>query len=325
MNNRDRKRHEERKARQARAAWGTEPGLRGTKMLVLPLVDGVQVRRVEIDTTDPIDAVARWGRRALLEAAPVECLRVVAFKNWNDDERELLEIPEAREYARRLWADGRDLLRLLSESMWSPVPDDTYGIPAEVASAFGMGWLDVYLLGFCDVLEQELATSTTGPVYNVAMAGMDDARRAALRGELLEVSEATPEGVSFDAARARTAFAEANVESIHAAARRLVDEGQVDYVVLVLSLLDWGGRQLAVSIDGEESVRGILRRCQADDLHPGAVFVAPREATAKLLADIAPQSAHHLQTPAPAGSFWTVTLASGGTQVGRVQPQEAKA
>ena len=86
-----------------------------------------------------------------------------------------------------------------------------------------------------------------------------------------------------------------------------------------------GGEYIPGMVQLAGEVRGILRRCQADDLHPGAVFVAPREETAKILADIAPQSAHHLQTPAPPGSFWTVTLASGGTQVGRVQPQEAKA
>ena len=95
MNDRDRKRHEERKARRRAILDDREPELRGTRMAVLPLDDehGSQARRLEIDATDPLDVVVRWGRRAMLEAAPDRVLRVLTVTNWDDDPRELYAIP----------------------------------------------------------------------------------------------------------------------------------------------------------------------------------------------------------------------------------------
>lgn len=325
MNPRDWKRHEQRKARRAAAAgrsWDTEPELRNTRMLVLPINDGPQVRRIEIDTTDPIEAVVRWGRRALLEAAPVECLRVVSVKNWDADRRELLEIPEAREYARRLWAEGKPLLRLLSESMWSPVPDDSCGFPAEVLSAFGLGWLDVYLLGFCDVVDSEPVETETGTAYRVGMVGMGTKRREALREELLEVSDSNPGGVGFDAVRDRTHLAQSHTETLYKAADELVHAGQFDHVLVIVSALDVVGRDLIVRLVGQEQARQHLERCRADDLHPAAVFHCPRSLAIDGVRPFAPQAADTIGEQLPPGEFWTLTVASGGTQVGRIRNTE---
>lgn len=322
MNPRDRKRHEQRKARQRAAAagrlGGVEPELRGTRMSVWPLDDGLQVRRLEIDADDPLPVVVRWSRRALLEAAPVDCLRVLTVKNWDDDPRELLEIPEARAYFRRLWFEGRPLLRLLSESTWSPLPDDSHGLPGEVLSGFGMGWLDVYLAAFCDVVEREPITGEHGPAYHVEMAGIDDEGRNRLRGELLETSDDNPGGLAWDAVAARSRLMEQHEPALRKAAQSLTDDGRTDWVLLVCSLLDEVARELVVALADSRTVRDNLERCRADDLHPGAVLAAPRLATAELLAGFAPQASETLTEPAGGGALWVVTIAGGGTQVGRL-------
>lgn len=323
MNSRDRKRHEERKARKRAAGagripeWAHEPELRGTGMDVLPLDDGAQVRRLIVDATDPLPVVVRWCRRALLTAAPPRCVRVLAVRNWDDDRRELLEIPEARAYFRRLWHEARPLLRLLSESTWAPLPDDTLGLPGQVLSGFGMGWLDVYVAGFCELLEHSPVTTEHGPAVRVELAGMSEEKRAELRAELLEATDDNPGGLSFDAVAARTHFIEAHVPAITKAVEQLVRDGEPDSVVLVCSTLDEVGRELAVRLAGNEAVRAHLQRCQADDLHAGVCITAPRPATAELVAGFAPQAAGMLEAPAAAGSVWVLAIVEGGTQVAR--------
>lgn len=322
MNSREWKRHEQRKARQRAAAsgvpaWGVEPELRGTRMAVLPLDDGPQVRRLELDAEDPLPAVVRWCRRALLEAAPVECVRLVVVKNWDEDERELLDIPEARAYFRRLWLEGRELLRLLSESAWSPLPDDSYGLSAEVLSGLGMGWLDVYLAGFADVLEQEQYAGEYGPVYAVTMGGVGAADRELLRRELLETSDDNPGGLAWDAVSARARFMERHAPALRETALRLRDEGKTDHVLFVVSLLDAVGREMIVRLTGDQAAREHLERCRPDDMHPGAVVAAPRAITAALVGVFAPQAAAIVAEPAGDGSLWVLTIAEGGTQVGR--------
>lgn len=326
MNPRDRKRHEQRKSRQAAAAgraWGSEPELRNTRMLVLPLDDGPQVRRIEIDTTEPLEVVVRWGRRALLEAAPPECIRVVSVSNWNEDERELLDIPEARAYARRLWVEGKPLLRLLSESMWSPIADDCYGLPTQISSAFGLGWLDVYILGFCRMVDRELEASELGPAYAVTVEGLNDEKRATLRRELLEVSDENPGGVGFDAASERAQFARAHAPTLAKLVDELARAERFDVVLLAVSMLDELGRELVVGVAGHEEGRRHLERCRPDDVHPGAVFAVPRIMAVDGLRPFAPQASRTLEEQLPRGEFWTVTMAAGGTQVGKMRTPEA--
>jgi hypothetical protein len=328
MNPRDRKRHEQRKARQQAAAgrqvpaWATEPELRGTRMAVLPLEDGGQVRRLELDAEDPLPVVVRWCRRALLEAAPDECLRVLTVKNWNEDERELLHIPEARAYFRRLWFEGRPLLRLLSESTWAPLPDDSHGLPGEVLSSLGMGWLDVYLAAFCDVVEQERIEGQYGPVYSVGMRGIDDESRHRLRSELLEATDDNPGGLAWDAVAARTRLMEQHKPALAHTAAELERAGRTDWVAIVCSLLDEIGRELMVRLYGGQAVREHLERCRRDNLEPAAVVSAPRVAMAEVLEPFAPGAARTLAEQLPAGELWVVSIAGGGTQVGRLKVSE---
>ncbi len=321
MNGRDRKRHEERKARRRAILDDREPELRGTRMAVLPLDDehGSQARRLEIDATDPLDVVVRWGRRAMLEAAPDRVLRVLTVTNWDDDPRELYAIPEAREYLRRLWAEGKPLLRLLTESTAECPEDDRLGVPPHVVRALGFGWREVYTFGHHAIEQAGPVEVLDGvPSYTVAISGLTESKLDELRAELLGISPESPDGYTFAGARDRTSFARAHEREVRAAAVRLAREGHLDSVVLLVDLLDDVGRQIAVVVGGNEAVRGQLERCRADDLHPGAVLAAPREATARLLAGFAPVAAGILAERAASGWCWVVTVAAGGTQVGRV-------
>lgn len=324
MNDRDRKRHEQRKARQrAAAAGGVEPELRGTRMAVVPLDDGSQVRRLEIDATDPLDVVVRWGVRAMLEAAPDRVLRVVTVRNWDADPRELYDIEECREYLRRLWADGKRLLRLLTESTGDCPDDDRLGVPPHVLRGLGFGWREVYTYGHCAVEREGDVVEADGvPSWVVSVRGLTEQKLDELRAELLGITADTPDGYTYDAARERVALTTAHAESIHEAAVRLAGEGHRDSVVLVLDLLDPIGRMIATMVGGNDQVREQLERCRADDLRPGAVIAAPRESTVRLLQEFATGAAGELAVRAQPGSCWVVTVAAGGTQVGRVSVTE---
>lgn len=328
MNDPDRKRHERRKARQRAAVAGSplddrEPELRGTRMAVVPLDDDSQVRRLEIDATDPLDVVVRWGVRAMLEAAPDRVLRVVTVRNWDDDPRELYEIEESREYLRRLWADGKRLLRLLTESTGDCPDDDRLGVPPHVLRGLGFGWREVYTFGHCAVEREGDVVEADGvPSWVVSVRGLTEQKLDGLRAELLGITDDTPDGYTYDAARERVALTTAHAESIHAAAVRLAGDGHRDSVVLVLDLLDPIGRMIATTVGGNDQVREQLERCRADDLRPGAVIAAPRESTVRLLQEFATGAAGELAVPAPPGLCWVVTVAAGGTQVGRVSVTE---
>jgi hypothetical protein len=323
VDKRDRKRHEQRKARQAAATMGgTEPALKRTRMEILDIADGVQVRRLLVDITEPLEAIVRWAPRAFLQNAPESTLRTLSLQNFDDDPRELWQIPEARAYLARLWREGKRVLQVLTESTSDTPLEDRHGLEQLAVSATGLGWLEVYLFGQHAVLDATLETTEGGPAWSVAVEGLPIERREAVRAELLEITEDNSDGYTFDSARERTEFAEAHVPAIQSAARRLVDEGHLDSVVLVLSLLDRFGRDIAVAVGGNDLVRGQLEHCRADDLHPGAVLAAPRESTARLLAHFAPHAGKILAEPSPAGTFWTVTVATGGTQVGRVHAAE---
>jgi hypothetical protein len=284
-------------------------------MAVLPLEDGPQVRRLELDATDPLPVVVRWCRRALLEAAPADCLRLVVFKNWDDDERQIFDIPEARAYCRRLWLEARPLLRLLSESTWAALPDDRHGLPGEVLSALGLGWFDVWLAGFGEVLEQEQMPGDYGPVYRLEMIGLS--KRAELRAELLETSDENLGGLSWDAVSERSRLMRAHRPALAQQAGELHARGLADWVLIVVSLLDEIGRELMARLYGPAAVREHLERCRRDGLNPAAVVAAPRDDTAKVLAVFAPAAAGTLAEPAGEGEYWVVTIAGGGTQVGR--------
>ena len=316
MNNREWKRHEQRKARRNVAA-GVELTLKNTRMVVMPMDGGLEVRCLEIDAEEPLPAIVRWGRRAFLESAPSQSLRTITFSNWNSDRRELFEIPEAREYMRRLWSEAKPLLRILSESTTAPRPDDLNGLPPELLSLAGMGWLDVYMIGHHELERAEEPSAELGVPFKVWVEGMTDDRRDELRGELLQISDDNPGGLGFEAAADRSHFMSAHSEKLREMATGLVEEGKVDHALVIASVLDDVGRRLSVLLAGEKATRENLERCRANDLHPGTVLAAPRAAVVELVQEFAPNAAGIMGEKLTDGEFWVVAVASGGTQLGR--------
>jgi hypothetical protein len=97
----------------------------------------------------------------------------------------------------------------------------------------------------------------------------------------------------------------------------VLEEGKTDHALVIASVLDDVGRKLSVLIAGEKATRENLERCRVGDLHPGTVFVAPRLAVVDLVQEFAPNAAGMMKEKLPAGQFWVVSVAAGGTQLGR--------
>lgn len=316
MNRKDWKRHENRKARRA-AAGCVEPTLQRTRMVVMPLDDGLEVRCLEIDAEEPLPTIVRWGRRAFLERSPTKSIRTLTVANWNTDLRELFDIPEAREYLRRLWNEAKPLLRMLSESTSAPRPDDLHGLPRFAVTLAGLGWLDVYMIGHHQLSPAEEPSGDPDVPFAVWVEGMSDARRDELRAELLQVSDDNPGGLGFDAAADRSHFMSAHADKLRQMAVELIKEGKMDYALVIASVLDDVGRRLSVLIAGEQATRENLERCRASDLHPGTVLAAPRTAVVDLVREFAPNAGGIMAEKLPTGEFWAVAVAAGGTQLGR--------
>jgi hypothetical protein len=105
-------------------------------------------------------------------------------------------------------------------------------------------------------------------------------------------------------------------------AAELERAGRTDWVAIVCSLLDEIGRELMVRLYGGQAVREHLERCRRDNLEPAAVVSAPRVAMAEVLEPFAPGAARTLAEQLPAGELWVVSIAGGGTQVGRLKVSE---
>lgn len=292
--------------------------LKGTRMEVLPLNAGT-VRRVCITTTDPLPAVVSFGRNAMVTNRKTDehTLRFIAFDDWNHDSRELHQIPEAREYCRRLWHEGKPLLRVLSESSADTPADDRLGLSQHDISQLGLGWFEIYTLGMCDVIAAELVDGPDGPGWNLAAVGPKGASREAVRAELLEMSPANPDGYTYDDAANRRVFVNNNMPM----ALNAVRKNGAGHVVLVLSLLDDVARQLADALAPEADHREHIATCREKDLHPAAVLAVPVPNAAQLVRPFAPGAAGTIDAgPSKPGCTWGVFVAFNGTSIVELHP-----
>ena len=291
--------------------------LNGTRLEVFELPGG-DVRRVSINATDPIESVVSFGVHALTahhDGRPT--LRVVALDNWNDDPRELFQIPEAVKWCRRMWAEGKPLLKLLTESTSDTPPDDRLGMSQRDVSGFGFGWFEVFLRGEGRVVDAQLNDTPDGMVWSLFETA--DVSRDAVRAELLEMTPATPEGYTFDAAADRRRFLELNGSGVDAAARELAAGGLTDYVVLVLSLDDPAGMRMGVAVAAGGGVHDIAAQAHANrgkGLHPGVLCAVRRTVAAVALDALAPGAAQRVAAGPPnGGGLWVVCVAFGGTML----------
>lgn len=292
--------------------------LKGTRLEQLPVPGGL-VRRLCINAADPLAAVLSFGCNAMVhDRNPDEhVLRLLAFDNWNHDTRELHQIPEAREYCRTLWQHGKTLLRLLSESSADTPADDRLGMSQHQVSALGFGWLEVFTLGMCDVETSHFVAGPDGPGWHVAALAPKGADRDAVRAELLEMSTDNPEGYTYDDAANRRVFVNNNMPMALNAARQC---GPAN-VVLVLSLQDDVGRQVADELAPPEEHRQHVAACREKDLHPAAVLAVPLGNAAQLVRVFAPGAAAAIDRgPSKPGCTFAVFVAFNGTAIVELEP-----
>ena len=284
--------------------------LNGTRLEVLPL-DGGTVRRVCVNVEDPLAAVVSFGVHALTTAHEPDrpTMRLLCVDNFNADPRELHQIPEARAWFRRLWDEGKPLLRLLSECSGDMPADDRLGLTERDVSQLGLGWFDCYALGLAEIDATLKTKSDGGPWYELACSST--ASREEIRAELLQRSEDNPEGYTFDDAANRQIFTRNNLD---AAAGALERATMPDAVVLVLSLLDPVAGKLARQIGDAAAIETTMADCRRRDLHPALVFAAPRGLVADAVAPFAPEAAARIGQPNPEpGYHYAVFVAFGGT------------
>lgn len=296
--------------------------LRGTRLEVVPL-DAGTVRRVCVNVDDPLAAVVSFGVHALThDANEGHTLRLLAVDNFNADPRELHQIPEAREWFRRLWHEGKPLLRVLSECAGDMPADDRLGLSERDVSQLGLGWFDCYVLGMCEI-DATLSTHPDGgPWYQLAATG--DHTREEIRAELLQMSPANPEGYTFDDAANRSVFTANNMEGALKASRTMGRDR--DAVVLVLSLLDTMAAKLANGIADPEEIRRTMADCRARDLHPGAVVGVPRTLAVEAVREFAPGAAERMEAGPPQnGWHWGVFVAFNGTTLAVLNPPAMEA
>jgi hypothetical protein len=292
--------------------------LNGTRLEMLELAGGGMVLRVCVNARDPIPAVVSFGVHALTrhyDGRPT--LRTLALDNWNADPRELFQIPEAVKWCRRMWAEGKPLLKLLTESTSDTPADDRLGLSQRDVSGMGFGWFEVFLRGQGRVVDAQLKDTPDGLVWSLfETAGVS---RDAVRAELLEMTPATPEGYTFDGAGERRRFLELNHPGVEAAGNALVAAGHADHAVLVLSLEESAGMQIGMAAATGGGVVDFTARVQelrAGGGPPGVVCVMPRTATAVALDALAPGAAKRMAGgPPDGGGSWVVCVAFGGVML----------
>lgn len=303
------KRHLKRKARQNQSSKA--PFVAGTEVESLTVrgpLGEVECRRILLDARDPIPLLVPQLQESLLSEAPLRLIRTLCFRNWDDDPREVWQIPEAREICDRLWDEARPVLRLLTESTFDTPADERHGLEQHVLAALGLGWWEIYQYGRCRIA----SAKQQGDHWGLVVEGGGLTARREVKSQLFDISADNPVGYSFDAAADRKHFLEMNQEAVNAVASRLSSASRCETVVLVLSLLDEQAKKLAVAVAGHDAVRTRIELCAKADLHPGMVVPAPRDVTARYLDNFASDSASALRIM-PNGHLPIVTIAHEGT------------
>lgn len=299
--------------------------LNGTRLEVFDGPGG-EVRRVAVNIHDALPAVVSFGVHAMTKDAGGHTLRFLAVDNFNDDNRELFQIPEAAAWCRRLWFHGAPLLRLLTESSGDTPADDRLGLSQREVSQLGLGWWEVYVIGFCNPAArlQPSGGDDGGPVWE--LSGTMDRPRDELRAELLQMSDTNPDGYTFDGAANRRWFAERNMDAARQAVAAMVADSRPDSVVLVLSLLDAEGWRVANATVDAAALQNQLKRCRADDTHPAAIVAVDRSVAATVLDMFAPEASKHVANGRPDnGGMWVAFVAHDGTQLAAIHPPGTEA
>jgi hypothetical protein len=157
-------------------------------------------------------------------------------------------------------------------------------------SGFGFGWFEVFLRGEGRVVDAQLNDTPDGMVWSLFETAA--VSRDAVRAELLEMTPATPEGYTFDAAADRRRFLELNGSGVDAAARELAAGG------------------------GVHDIAAQAHANRGKGLHPGVLCAVRRTVAAVALDALAPGAAQRVAAGPPnGGGLWVVCVAFGGTML----------
>jgi len=279
--------------------------------------DQAEVRTAEIDINEPISHVVRLVAPGLLAGvSALTIIRTLTLQNFDNDDRPLVFIPEARAYCKNLWADGKQLLRLLIESTFDAPPDDRPGLTNEELMSLGLGWWEVYCIG--SNKSEWLVPKWARPDSSDAAAldpGVSEARRKA-HDELFHEMDRGLFGYTPEAAAKRLRLFDALQTEIAAMLLAKTENDLEGDTIVIVSLADEQG----AAIDRQLKAGGL-----SDDIPSMTVsstyklFLVRREIAAVVLADVAPNivAALHTDELSPR-QCWVVVTAEGGSQLTRL-------
>jgi hypothetical protein len=308
MDRRDWKRHERRKARQQAAS---EDAARGSRIIAMDF-PSFELHCVEVDAEESIPHVVRHVVPQLLSAtSKLPIIRTLTARKWDLDDRPLIDIPEARAFFRTLWAEAKQLLRLLVETMHNTPPDDRHGLTQEQLMNLGMGWLDVYCVGTDDKDWSVRGYMRTG-------AFSTPINRKLAHAELFDGEDRGPFGYTPEDATARQRLYHAMSEYIAAMMLARKENGLRGSVMLLLALNDERAVEVVSRVksqDPEGAVPSIMMK-HPDGTVGYQLSLIEQHMAISVLRDTAPRAAHEIQSePLSRQQCWVAVIAAGGTQL----------
>jgi hypothetical protein len=319
MNRKDWRRHERHKARRFGAAQ--RPLDLSSSVATYPF-DQAELRIAEIDTTEPLpDVVRHVAARLIAGTSSLTVIRVLTFRNWDEDDRHLIEIPEAREFCKNLWMNGKQLLRLLIESTHDTPADDRPGVTQKELIGMGLGWWEVYCIAASKLewLVPDWSMQKTDATF-IHVAARDDARRKA-HEELFAGIDRGPLGYTPEAAAERARLIDSLSEPIQALVIAR-DEGHfAGDTVLILSLADEKAGAIATQLKSSDPGGKIPWMTVSWTDKPGCeLCLLPGGQAAAAIVDCAPNVAAAVRTEKLlSDEYWVIVVASGGTQSSKVR------
>jgi hypothetical protein len=244
--------------------------------------------------------------------------------NWDEDERPLIAIPEARDYCKVLWAEGKQLLRLLTASTHNTPKEDRHGLTQEELMQFGLGWWDIYCVGKNAIGWMLGGASPSTPNHNLDGEDAWQSAFTVAHNDLFAGLDRGITGYTPEDAVLRHRLHESLTEYIEAFLLAKKTNGLEGNVVVALSLGDEQGVLIASQLqarDPDGQMPGMTLQSESGRQGYKLCLIEAGMAV-EVLAGIAPEVANAIgTTPLLPNEVWSVVVASGGTQMWRHEMQ----